>query len=645
MSKIKFLTALFSTVVISATAQEDTSQNKSLEEVIVTANKYPQKQTTTGKVITVITKEQIERSEAKTVAQLLNEQAGITINGALNAPGNVQTIYMRGASQGRTLILVDGIPVNDPSAINNEFDMNLLALNDIERIEVCRGAHSTLYGSDAIAGVINIITVKQGVQRPLHVKSGIAGGNLSSFRGNTQIYGKKNKFSYTARYAKLITNSFSNAHDTIRSEKFDNDGYDGNVVNTQLVYQPSSQLSFKTFGMYSQYQADIDAAKFTDDRDYTATSKYFMGGAGFRFKSGFVSVTGNYQYSDIRRQYLNDSMHTPETAFSRYEDNRYYGKNQFAEIFSTADLGKGFTLLHGADYRYSSYNQTYFSISDFGPFSSLTKDTSLSQTSIYSSLNFSGIQNKLNIELGGRLNTHSRYGSNYTYTFNPSYQLNTSFRIFGSVASGFKAPTLYQLSTNVDLKAENSVNYEIGTQIQYNIVNSRMVLFYREMENGLDYNYITFKYFNYIKQVVKGVEFEMTIKPIDKINISTNYTYLSTRETNQNRVTAKDTITYSYLIRRPNHAINIHFGIQANKQLYFSLTGKYNSKRYDVGGYQKDDILLKEYFIANIYAEYQYRDWLKFFADVQNVFNKKFFDIYGFNSVPLQFTSGISVSL
>src|ERR1035437_7992268 len=91
-----------------AQAQQDTAR-KTLDEVIVTANKYPQKQSTTGKVITVITKEQIEKSSGRTVAQLLNEQAGITINGALNNLGANQTVYLRGASDGRTLILMDGI--------------------------------------------------------------------------------------------------------------------------------------------------------------------------------------------------------------------------------------------------------------------------------------------------------------------------------------------------------------------------------------------------------------------------------------------------------------------------------------------------------------------------------------------------------
>src|SRR6478752_9233555 len=157
----------------TAFAQKDTVRTSVLDEVVVTANKTEQKQSITGKVVTVITKAQIEKSSGKTVAQLLNEQAGIVINGALSNAGSVQTIFMRGAGSGRTLILMDGIPVNDPSQINNDFDLNFFSINDVERIEVCKGAQSTLYGSDAIAGVINIITTKTNITKPLNVKATI----------------------------------------------------------------------------------------------------------------------------------------------------------------------------------------------------------------------------------------------------------------------------------------------------------------------------------------------------------------------------------------------------------------------------------------------------------------------------------------
>jgi vitamin B12 transporter len=185
MSNTKILFVLIFIAFGSNAFAQDTA--KTLNPVVITATKYPVKQNQTGKVVTVVTKEQIEKSSGRTVGQLLNEQAGITISGALNNPGSNQTVYVRGASSGRALILIDGIPVNDPSLINNEFDLNLISLNDVERIEICRGAQSTLYGSDAIAGVINILTTKNDIKKAFNTDVTLAAGNYGTYRGNVQV--------------------------------------------------------------------------------------------------------------------------------------------------------------------------------------------------------------------------------------------------------------------------------------------------------------------------------------------------------------------------------------------------------------------------------------------------------------------------
>lgn len=632
---------LLATLLTGSTvlAQKDSLPTRTLDEVVVTANKLEQKQSSTGKVITVITKAQIEKSNGKTVAQLLNEQAGITINGALNNAGSVQTVYVRGASAGRTLILMDGIPLNDPSTITTDFDLNLFSINDVERIEVCKGAQSTLYGSDAIAGVINIITVKKDVQKAFNIKTTLSQGTLGTSRNNVQVYGKKDKLTYTARYARLTTNGFSSAYDSTGKNNFDNDTYDGTVTNAQLVYQVTPALALKTFAMYSKYDAGIDAAVFVDDKDYYIHNKSFITGTGFIYKKGAVTLNGTYQYSELTRNYHNDSLDKTSTIF---EDNTYFGKSQFVELYAGTQLGKGFTLLTGLDYRYNSYNQGYYSVSSFGPYSSTFRDTSMNQKAVYASMIYNSPDKKLNIELGGRYNDHSRYGSNSTYTFNPSYTINKDLRVFASASSGFKAPSLYQLSINDKLDAEKSVNYEAGVSLQQKSFSTRLVYFNRRINNGIDYNYITFKYFNYIKQVVNGIELEATVTPVEKFNITANYTYLASEEVTQNRVTVKDTVTYNYLLRRPKHSLNLTAGVDLAKGLYVSVSGKYASKRYDVGGYKKADVSLDSYFIMGAYADYTLNAHVKFFADAQNLTNKKFFEVRGFNSIPFLFNAGVT---
>ena len=636
---------LFVAACITGSALFAQDSSKILNPVIITANKFPQKQSTTGKVITVITKDQIEKSSGKTVAQLLNEQAGLTINGALNNLGANQTVYLRGASAGRTLILIDGIPAYDPSFINNDFDLNLLSLNNVESIEVCRGAQSTLYGSDAVAGVINIITVKKDNSKPFNVKATATAGSYGTIKGNVQLYGKADKLTWSARYAKLASKGFSSAYDSTGKKNFDNDKFNGDVSNALLQYQLSNEISFKFFLQYSHYKTDLDASAFTDEKDYTVKNNSLMTGAGFHYQKNNINLTGNYQYSENKRNYFNDSLDVP--GFSKFSTDDYFSKSQFAELFSSIGLNKNFTLLEGADYRFSSFHSRFFSLSSFGPFTSLFKDTSHSQASLYASILYHAFTDKLNIELGGRLNVHSRYGSNSTYTFNPSYNIDEHYRIFGSLATGFKAPSLYQLFSsngNTSLNPEKSKTYEIGFQQQHEKITNRVVYFNRNIKNGIDFNNNTFKYFNIARQNVNGIEVESKIIFVKKLTLTFNYTYLKSKEENQSRITFKDSV-YKYLLRRPEHNFNISAAYNFDNGLYISVSGKYVGKRYDVGGYKVKDVKLDSYFLMNAYAEYKFKKYIKIFADAQNVTNKKFFDVAGYNSIPFLFTGGITFDL
>lgn len=634
-------------VIISSSLQAQDTTGKILDEAVITANKFEQKQSQTGKVIIVISKEQVEKSSGKTIAQILNEQAGITINGAYNVTGSVQTVFMRGASSGRTLILLDGIPVNDPSMINNEFDLNLFSINDVERIEICKGAQSTLYGSDAIAGAINIITVKKEVNKPFNLKVTSALGNKNTVRNNIQLYGKAGKLTYTTRFAKLKTNGFSAANDSTKIKGFDNDGYDGNVINAGLQYQLMPSLLVKTFILHSQYKAEIDAGGFTDEKDYTIRNSNLSSGAGLNFKKGKINITGNYQYGELNRAYRNDSLFVNPYG-TKFESNKYGGRTQYAELYGNGVAAKWLTVLAGFDYRWANMNQQYFSLSGFGPYSSNFKDTSLHQTSLYGSLFFNALNKKLNVEIGGRTNKHSRYGTNSTYTFNPSFNISKNWRVFGSIASGFKAPSIFQLfdafSGNIDLKPEKSTNYEIGVQQSHSVISSRIVYFHRDIKNGIDYNYATFQYFNFVKQIVNGVEMELSVRPTEKLNISANYTLITGDEQTQSRKTFNDT-SYNHLLRRPKHNINLNIGYQFCKSLFASLSAKSVSSRYDAGGYKKEDLLLDSYFLLSAYAQYKWKSNVKFFVDAQNISGKKFFDIRGYNAIPFIINGGITFEL
>ena len=620
-SKIKSL--IIATIACTAiNAQTDTS-SKVLDEVVVTANKIAQKQSTTGKVISVINKAEISRSHGKTLGQLLNDQVGLVVNGALNTSGSVQRVYTRGAGSGMTLILVDGIPAYDPSDIDNNFDLNFIPLSSIERIEICKGAQSTLYGSDAIGGVINIITTKNLPSRKINTDVTLAAGSFGTAKAAVNVYGTVNKFTYDLAAAGFKTDGFSSAFDSSGKKNFDNDGSKIGSVNASIKYQLNNQLSVKAFGKISSYNADIDYSAFVDNAD-KINNQTKVAGVSFSLKKNNLQENGYYQYSTTSRHY--DLL--PGGT------NDYQSINQTAEYYASFKLIKNISMLAGGEYRYSSMNSLYHDPTwGDSPFS----DTAFKQYSAYSSLMYKS--DKLNIELGGRYNNHSRYGNNYTYTFNPSYKFNNEWRIFGSIATAFKAPSLYQLfdqwSGNKDLKPQKSTTYEAGIQHSLDDLQQRVVVFYRNIEDGIDYNYGTYAYFNYNTQKVTGLEYEVNYKPSDVLSITANYTFLSPQESKLSSLTSKDT-SYDYSLKIPAHSFNLTAGFTLNDHLYFRMGTKYVSTRYDFGGYT-----LSSYMLVNAYAEYKFNAKVKLFADFQNMGNVPFFDTRGYNSLPRYFMGGV----
>jgi vitamin B12 transporter len=638
--KLFFVAAVFFSSY--AQAQQD-SGFKSLDEVVIIANRIEQKQSQTGKVVTVIGKEMLNRSQGKTLSQVLNDQAGITINGALNNLGTVQTVYMRGANSGRVLILIDGLPVNDPSQINNEFDLNLIQLNEVERIEIARGAQSTLYGSDAVTGVINIITTKKDITKAINIKSGVTGGNLGLFRSNVQLFGKVKKLEYQLKGAQMRTSGFSTAKDEDNTGQFDNDGFNGKTISGSLKYHLTPQLSVRGFIQRNDYTTDIDNGLFKDDKDFTQKSQNLNTGGGLYFKNKIVSLTANFMYAQTERNFLDDSNSVG--GFAKFVKDDYFSQSRFGEIFASFNIHPQMVLLTGYDMRISSFNNQYVSISSFGPFNSEFRDSSIRQESLYASLIYNSSNKKFNMEAGGRINVNSKYGSNYTYTLNPSYRINNNVQVFGSIATGFKVPSLYQLyagyAGNDRLQPEESINYEGGVSYSGKNHRQRLVFFHRNVTRGIDFDYVNFKYYNIPNQKANGLEYEIAFQPFKNFEINANATWISGREFVQSRVTTKDS-SYSYLLRRPQLQVNVQLGYHINEAWYVSLGGRYVSGRYDVGGYQMPDLWLKDYFIANAYLSYA-RKYGRIFVDLQNFTNTVFYDIRGYNSIPMMAQAGIQI--
>jgi vitamin B12 transporter len=533
--------------------------------------------------------------------------------------------------------------MNDPSMINNEFNLNLLSVNEIERIEICKGAQGTLYGSDALGGVINLITTKNDIVKLVHLNANMTAGNYGIFKSNVNASGKLGKFNYTARFNHQSSAGFSSAFDSTGTSGFDTDALFGNNFSASLAYQPNKTLTFNSFIQHRYYKTDLDNGPFSDAIHFFSEDQALFAGAGFTFKKSKFSLTGNYQKVNNNRYYDKDfSAGSP--LFSTHSLNGY---SDYTELFGNVKISKKVTAIMGSELRTSSMNSLYLSISSFGPFENEFKDSRITQYSVYGSILYSSDKNPFQLELGSRFNKHSIYGVNSTFTLNPSFRYNDYWMIMGSISSAYKVPSIYQLydfyAGNLDLKPEEAINVEVG--VQYKSARSffRGVFFSRQITSGIDYNFVDFKYFNFVEQRVNGFEFESNLDITKALHLNMNYTYLDGQELTQNRETNKESITYPYLLRRPAHSLNLILNYEISTKLFASISSKFLSARYDIGGYEQADVVLQPYTIFNGYGSYKMSDKVSFFIDAQNLFNKKFFDIYGYQSIPFMISGGINL--
>ncbi len=603
-------------------AQEDTL-SKSMDEVVITANKFPQKISSTGKVITVITREQIMQSGGKDLSQLLNEQTGIIVNGATSNPGKDKSLFLRGATDKYTLILLDGVPLNEPSGVGGSFDLRLLSLDNIERIEILKGSQSTLYGSNAVAGVINIISKKPTNKKP-QGKGLLTYGSYNSFKGNANISQKTKVLEYDVNYVYYNTNGISEAKDTTGKANFDKDGFTQHALQTNLGITITDNCELSPYFRFTQFKGGYDADAFIDAPDHYTASLVNTGLTGhYNYKSGTVYL--NYGYDFTKRDYA-----------GQYGEFITRGKFHNAETYTNYLFNKNIELVAGLCYQ--SYRID-------------APDTANSIVSPYASL-FLKSNKGLNIELGGRFNHHNQYGNNFTYSFNPSYLIHDHVKLFVNITSGFRAPSISELfgpfGSNPNLKPEKSNTQEAGIQMAFQEKKLELSLtgFNRSINDVIIYGLNGYE--NRDKQHDFGTELEVSYAISKQLNLKLNYAYIDGNITQ--KIAGKDTTFYN-LIRRPKHNVHVFAGYKVNKNLFISsslqVTGKRIDNYFNPVTFIPSQVNLKAYALWNLYAEYNFpKKKLNFFVDAKNLTNKRnYYEVYGYTVQGLTVTGGLRFQL
>lgn len=636
-------------------AQTETLSGKNLDEVIITASRKAQKQSQTGKVVTVIDASVLMQNRGKSLTEILNQFSGIFIVGANNAPGSNQELYLRGAATGHTLLLLDGVPLQDPNMITNTYDLNNINPDQIERIEILKGAQSTLWGSAAVAGVINLITKKGGASK-IGATATAAYGSYNSLRAGAGINGSVDRFSYNVNYNRFNTDGFSAAYDSTGNRGFDKDGLKQDGFQANLDYRFSPSVTVHYTGNYGFFKADADGGAYQDDRDVTARIKNRVNSISANYTRGRSALHLVQSFIRSDRFFGNDSidigtlrMDPGASFYTLWSENKLKGNSAVTDLYGNHDFTDHIALVAGLQHTFQKTSQTFSSISNYGPYNALpigADSARVKNFSGYISALFTDIKS-FNVEIGGRLNHNSLYGNNTTFTFNPSYNVDEATRVFVNISSGYNVPTLYQLYSEYgtrDLVPEKSMNYELGVQTYTNERKNslRLVAFKRDVKDLIIYytDPETFagRYMNRDEQNDYGFEAESHIAMGKTGRWTSNFTYVNGRGINAG-VSSKN------LFRRPNFTVNSTLTLHPLKDLTIAPAFRYVGERipgeYDLGGPNP----MPAYYTVDFYASYLIKGRVSVFADLRNVTDQRYFDVYGYNSRRANYLLGFTVSL
>jgi vitamin B12 transporter len=503
-------------------SQTDSLRHYRMEETIVTATRSEENTARVARNVTVITEKEIRNSVSNNVGELLGQQEGIFMVGSKQTPGSIQNIFMRGANSNHTVIMIDGMRISDPSSVDNALDLSELSLANIERIEIVRGAHSTLYGSSAIGGVINIITKKTnpyGFNANTDLQRGYFGKGTSLFDQSAYAnYTFRSGIYANAEILHSKVNGINAAIDTVTRpgayKNFDNDGFAKLDWMGKIGYKDERWNIFTSYKNVNQ-QSDLDAGAFVDDPNYTINFRRSLSGYGAVYKwNDQLNFSFLGDYSSARRKAINDSNRIDAIGHS---DHSYF-RGDYAGTVSNNELQanlrwEGIAFVSGIGrYKETMTASTFTLYTD--PSFYYANATNLDTLRIHAVMVDAYVHadmpgdlihqslRRFNLGLGWRMNHHSTYGNNYTYEVNPSYQLTENSLVFASYATGFNAPSLYRLFTpdtyytsniqrgNRNLKPETSLSYELGYKQALNEIRFSFSLFYTKVRNYIDFVYL-----------------------------------------------------------------------------------------------------------------------------------------------------------
>ncbi|MGB1284013.1 MAG: TonB-dependent receptor plug domain-containing protein [Polaribacter sp.] len=613
---------------------------EALEEIVITATKFPIKKEHIGKVIYKITQKQIVNNAGKTVIELLNTIPGIEIKGSNTTASEPRSTYVRGGRSRQVLVLIDGVPVSDPSLINQEFDLRLLSLNQVQSIEVLKGASSTIYGSGAATGVINI-TLKKALKDTIAIsyQASIGTNNdakpsssqLSEKQQNGNINGNLGNFNFLTSFSITSKNGMSSAKSNT-NQVFENDPYYSKNGMLKLGYTFNKKMNISSFLNFDEFEYDYDAAIYEDSNINNGEQSQIRFGIKPRFVYNLGEVYLLASFNDVKRTDSNFSPFSNTTNISVFK-----GQSINVDLVNRYHYSKRIQFITGINYQNHSNNSTT-------PFGNIDKKLAHFNTiDPYISAMYIS-ENGFTANLGGRLNIHSNYGNHFVYDANVSHQFikNKELIIRGlaSYSTAFIAPSTYQLFSvygDTNLNPETSKTLEIGFDSSYKKWFTFDAVYFNRVENDaiIFTNLATAPFGLYANSTetvkVSGVETEIFLKPADKIALNFGYTYID------------KSVDVEYI---PKHKWVANVEFYPTKKSFVSLVYKNVGNRFanyfDSATFATVETTLPNYDLLDLNANYTLLEGtVTLFGSITNIFNKDYEDILGYETRGRNFKFGI----
>lgn len=566
------------------------AQETEIKDVVVTATRMEMPLSMVGSATTIITAEDIEREQAREVIDVLRKVPGLSIT-QTGSLGATTSIFMRGMNAHHTQLLIDGVEMADPSAAQPSYDFGHLMITDIERIEIVRGPQSTLYGGDAMGGVINIIT-KKGKGKP-RANASAEYGSFNTKNVKASLSGSQQKVNYSLSANYLNSHGYSAADE--RNGHTETDGNENLTINANLGVTLTDNLEIETKLRHMRSHIEYDSwsggqAVDGNENMYKKETSAYLGGNFALFDNRLKNKIGASYITSKRDLYNGDSR------------GQYYdGNKRKFEYQGNLSLIKDHNLVFGAETETEGSEQAGI-------------DKSVRNNGYFLTYQFV-LLDHLSFSIGGRLDDHETYGTHDTYRMTGSYDLvDLGTRFHSSIGTGFRAPSLYELYApswgNTALKPEESTGFDFGVEqlLWEDRITLDVTYFQNKAKNLTQWSMAGYQ--NTARAKTRGVETSLNIEVLDNLSAHATYTYSL----------AEDETTGATLARRPKHGGTLTLAYEPMDDLTTDLSVRAKGRTYDgaTSGY------MGGFAVYDFKTSYKINDVATVYGRLENIFDKAY---------------------